>query len=76
MVYIGNIFKEYENLKEDERILLKFGNGDEVTITAGDTVEKENGDLKITRNINDDRTSICYVDTAFVKYISKSRRFL
>lgn len=76
MVYIGNIFKEYENLNDEERILLKFGNGDEVTITAGDTVEKENGDLKITRKINDDRVNTCYVDTAFVKFISKGKRFL
>lgn len=76
MVYIGNIFKEYENLKEDERILLKFGNGDEVTITADDTVDKTNGDLKITRNIAENRINTCYVDTAFVKYISKGKRFL
>lgn len=73
---MGNILKEYENLNDDERILLKFGNGDEVTIVADDTVEKANGDLKITRNLAENRTHNCYVDTAFVKYISKGKRFL
>lgn len=72
MVYIGNIFTLAEQLSEDEELLLKYGGDWDTKITATDKIEKQGGDLKITRESG----TIVIVDPPHVKCIIKQGRFL
>lgn len=72
MVYIGNIFALKEQLSEDEELILKYGGDWDTKITATDKIEKQSGDLKITRESG----AIVIVDPPHVKFIVKQRRFL
>ena len=71
MVFMGNICKAHEELKEDEEIILRFDTDNSISIYKDDELIKANGDLHIIRD-----GCRVFVDTAFVKYITIRRRFL
>lgn len=62
MVYIGNIFKAFQNLKNGEMICLMSKSNRKYFIGTNDLIEKCNGDLKVQKN-----TCYCIIDTAEIE---------
>ena len=67
-MYIRNIIGAIEELKDDEVLCVNYKSGKSNRIFKKDTVEKVNGELKITRELMDSRC-IVYIDTAEVESV-------
>ena len=67
-MYIRNIIGAIEELKDDEVLCVNYKSGKYNKIIKKDTVEKVNGELKITRELMDSRC-IVYIDTAEVESV-------
>jgi len=77
MVYINNIMIQHENLSDGFKIQLIFRSGKISTILKTDTLEKLNGDLKLTRYYNEEFLCAVVLDCAEVESfnIVKDERF-
>lgn len=73
MVNISNIFIAFNDLTDEEEIVLECGADLQINILAEDKLEKWNGDLKIIRNSNN---AIIVVDANVIKFFIVRRRII
>ena len=73
MVNISNIFIAFNDLTNEEEIVLECGADLQISIFAEDKLEKMNNDLKIIRKKNN---AIIVVEANAIKFFIVRRRFI
>jgi len=66
-MYIGNIIMSFNELHEEEVLLINYGSGKQSKVYHDDKILKINGDLKFERTISKNRRCIIIVDCAEVE---------
>lgn len=61
-MYIRNVIRAYQDLKDGEVLVLGFRSGNQCNIKIDDSLEKVDGDLIFSRTIGKNKRSVIFVD--------------